>query len=262
MRKIKAFSRKNLCIPYALFLIMFVIIPLLVILVYAFTDKDWNFTFENIAKFFTRGEYLTAVFKSIGIGALCTAFCVLLGYPVAYILSKKNSRRGLTLITLFILPMWMNFLLRTLATRGIFDFMGVSPGYFTTIFGMIYNFLPFMILPVYTQLCKIDKSYIEASMDLGAGPVKAFFRTTVPLSLPGVMSGMLMVFMPCISTFVISDMMSRNTIQLFGNLINLAYKTSEWNFAAALSMIMLVIILISTLLVNKFSKDEERSGLW
>lgn len=260
--KIKGFSRKNLCIPYALFLLLFIILPLIIIVVYTFTDKSWNFTFDNIVKFFTRSEYITAVLISLGIGLFATAACLLIGYPVAYILSKKVNKRGMTIMTLFILPMWMNFLLRTLATRGIFDFLGITPGYFTTIFGMVYNFLPFMILPIYTQLTKIDKSYIEASVDLGANRVQAFFKTTVPLSFPGVMSGILMVFMPSISTFVISDMLSRNTIQLFGNLINLAYKNDEWHFAAALSMLMLIIIMISTLLTNKFGKEDARTTLW
>ncbi len=261
MKKLR-FQRRYIGIPYYLFLIMFVILPILIICVYAFTDKDWNFTLENFGMIFTRAEAMTAVVKSLGVGLVATAFCLLIGYPVAYFLSKLKGKRGLTLMTLFILPMWMNFLLRTLAMRGIFDYLRLTPGYFTTMFGMIYNFLPFMILPIYNQLCKIDPSLLEASKDLGANDRRVFFKTVIPLSMPGVMSGITMVFMPCISTFVISDMLSRNTIQLFGNLINQAYKMDQWNYAASLSTLMLVVIFISTVIQGKLSKGEEQNALW
>ena len=256
------FRRKDIGIPYFLFLLLFVVFPIVIIAVYSVTDKDWNFTPDNFLMIFTRAEAMTAIVKSVGVGMVATAFCLLIGYPVAYFLSQKKGKRGATLMTLFILPMWMNFLLRTLAMRGIFDFLQLTPGYFTTMFGMVYNFLPFMILPIYNQLCKIDKSYLEASKDLGANTATVFLKTVVPLSLPGVFSGITMVFMPCISTFVISDMLSRNTIQLFGNLINQAYKMDQWNYAAALSTLMLVIIFISTVVTGRISKEEENKSLW
>lgn len=261
MKKLR-FQRKYVGVPYFLFLILFVVLPILIICVYAFTDKDWHFTFENFALIFTRAEAMTAVVKSIGVGLVSTAACLLIGYPVAYFLATNFKKKGGVLMTLFILPMWMNFLLRTLAMRGIFDYLRITPGYFTTMLGMVYNFLPFMILPIYNQLAKMDKSYIEAAKDLGCNNREVFFKTVVPLSMPGVMSGITMVFMPCISTFVISDMLSRNTIQLFGNLINQAYKMDQWNYAAALSTLMLVVILISTLVTNRLSKEEEKKSLW
>lgn len=261
MRKLQ-FQRRQIGIPYFLFLILFVVLPILIICVYAFTDKSWHFTFQNFGMIFTKSEPLTAIVKSVGVGLATTALCLLIGYPVAYLLSKLEGKRGVVLMVLFILPMWMNFLLRTLAMRGIFDFFSWKPGYFTTMLGMVYNFLPFMILPVYNQLCKTDQSLVEASKDLGASNWGAFWKTVVPLSAPGISSGITMVFMPCISTFVISDMLSRNTIQLFGNIINQAYKLDQWNYAAALSTLMLIVILISTVITDRVSGREEKDSLW
>lgn len=259
-------KRKNLGIPYALFMLMFIVVPLILIGLYAFTDEYFHFTFGNFAKFFSDIEAISAFIYSIWIGFLTTFFCLIIGYPIAYILStNKFFKKSGVFIVLFILPMWINFLLRTLATREIFTFLNLPFGELTAIIGMVYNFLPFMILPIYTTLLKMDRSYIEAAQDLGASPIKVFLKVIFPLSIPGVLSGILMVFMPTISTFVISDLLSRNTMQLFGNLINLYFMgTPYWNYGAALAFIMLIIIGVAMYFVRRFDKDDATAGggLW
>ena len=191
--------------------------------------------------------------------------CLLIAYPVAYAIAHSKIKNKSTLLLLFIVPMWVNFVLRINALKEFFVWIGTynksdAWNVTNTIIGMVYDFLPFMILPIYNQLCKIDKSYLEASKDLGANTATVFLKTVVPLSMPGVLSGITMVFMPCISTFGISDMLSRNTIQLFGNLINQAYKMDQWNYAAALSTLMLVIIFFSTVITGRKSKEEENKS--
>lgn len=256
------FSRSSLGIPYVVFLALFVVAPLFFIVWYAFTDASGSFTLNNFLYFFTNTEAFNALIYSLYIALATTGICLVIAYPVAMILSNKNFNKFQSLIVLFILPMWMNFLLRTLSIREMFFAFDITLGEATTIIGMVYNFLPFMILPIYTTLLKMDKSLIEAAWDLGAKPVDVFVKVIFPLSIPGVISGVLMVFMPTISTFVISDLLGVGRIQLLGNLINLYFTTgSNWQLGSAIALLMLILIGI-TMLFSKGSDQNERGALW
>ena len=262
--KISAFfmRRKNWTIPYALFLAVFVVMPLLLIVLYAFTDADGAFTFANFRKFMVHPEAMNTFVYSIGIAIITTLACLILGYPAAYILSQERFNTSRTMVVLFILPMWVNILIRTLATVALFDFMNVSLGEGALIFGMVYNFLPFMIYPIYNTLQKLDKSYVEAAQDLGANPMQVFFKAVLPLSMPGIVSGILMVFMPTISTFAIAELLTMNNIKLFGTTIQENINNSMWNYGAALSLIMLFLIGATTLLASDDKDHNEGGGLW
>jgi len=260
-------KRKHMAIPYVVYMALFIIIPLIIICVYAFTDKNFHFTLANFGQFFTESESVSAFIYSVWVGLLTTAICLIIGFPIAYILStKKFFNTGGVFIVLFILPMWINFLLRTLAIREIFSFFDLPFGELTTVIGMVYNFLPFMILPIYTVLLKMDRSYIEAAQDLGANSFRVFTKVIIPLAVPGIISGVIMVFMPCISTFVIADLLSRNTIQLFGNLIHMYFMgTPYWNYGAAMAFIMLIIVGVAMFFITKSQKDDVASlkgGIW
>ena len=262
--KISAFfmRRKNWTIPYALFLAVFVVMPLLLIVLYAFTDADGAFTFANFRKFMVHPEAMNTFVYSIGIAIITTLSCLILGYPAAYILSQERFNTSRTMVVLFILPMWVNILIRTLATVALFDFMNVPLGEGALIFGMVYNFLPFMIYPIYNTLQKLDKSYVEAAQDLGANPMQVFFKAVLPLSMPGIVSGILMVFMPTISTFAIAELLTMNNIKLFGTTIQENINNSMWNYGAALSLIMLFLIGATTLLASDDKDHNEGGGLW
>ena len=248
--------RRNWTVPYALFLIIFVVMPLLLIVVYAFTDAEGAFTFANFRKFMMHPESINTFVYSIGIAVITTLVCLLLGYPAAYILSQKRFNTSQTMVVLFILPMWVNILVRTLATVALFDFADLPLGEGALLFGMVYNFIPFMIYPIYNTLQKMDRSYIEAAEDLGASPWQQFYKVILPLSMPGVASGILMVFMPTISTFAISELLTMNNIKLFGTTIQENINNSMWNYGAALSLIMLFLIGASTLIAGDGSKQE------
>ena len=246
-------KRSNWSIPYLIFLIIFVVLPLVLIFLYAFQDAEGNFTMANFAKFISSPEAANTFVYSIGVAIVTTVLCILLGYPAAYILSNTELCRSKVMVVLFILPMWINILVRTLATVALFDFMRLPLGEGALIFGMVYNFLPFMIYPIYNVMQKMDHSYIEAAQDLGANPVTVFRKVVFPLSIPGVMSGVMMVFMPTISTFAIAELLTMNNIKLFGTTIQENINNGMWNYGAALSLIMLVIIFATEL----FSDDEE-----
>ena len=249
-------KRSNWSIPYFIFLIIFVAVPLVLIFLYAFQDADGNFTLSNFAKFISSPEAANTFVYSIGVAIVTTVLCILLGYPAAYILSNSELCRSKVMVVLFILPMWINILVRTLATVALFDFLRLPLGEGALIFGMVYNFLPFMIYPIYNVMQKMDHSYIEAAQDLGANPMTVFRKVVVPLSMPGVMSGVMMVFMPTISTFAIAELLTMNNIKLFGTTIQENINNGMWNYGAALSLIMLVII-FST---NLFSDDGEEGA--
>ncbi|MBQ0095749.1 MAG: ABC transporter permease, partial [Bacteroidetes bacterium] len=182
-----------------------------------------------------------------------TLLCLLLGYPAAWILSNRKYNKSAVTVILFILPMWVNALMRTLATAELFNVMGIELGKGTLLYGMVYDFLPFMIYPIYNVLNKMDASYAEAAEDLGATPWQVFWQITVPLSKQGIISGILMVFMPTVSTFAISEFLTNNKIKLFGTIIQENINSSMWNYGSALSLIMLIIIGITML----FNKDED-----
>ena len=252
-------KRSHWSIPYVVFLTIFVVLPLVLVLVYAFQDGSGHFTFANITKFFTDSDALSTFAVSIEVAIENTLICILLGYPAAWILANKDLNHSAVTIILFIMPMWINALMRTLATAELFNMLGITLGKGTLLFGMVYDYLPFMIYPIYNVLNKMDKSYSEAAQDLGAKPWEVFWKVTVPLSMPGVSSGILMVFMPTVSTFAISEFLTNNKIKLFGTIIQENINSSMWNYGAALALIMLVIIGISTLFTDE--RKEVEGGL-
>lgn len=254
-------QRRNWSIPYAIFLLIFVVVPLLLIFYYSFTDESGSFTFSNFTKFFTTPEAMNTFIYSIGIAMITTMVCLLLGYPAAYIMSQKQFNTSKLMIVLFILPMWVNILIRTLATVALFDFLKLPLGEGALIFGMVYNFLPFMIYPIYNTLQKMEHSYIEAAQDLGASPMKVFTKVVFPLSMPGIMSGIMMVFMPTVSTFAIAELLTMNNIKLFGTTVQENIYNGMWNYGAALSLIMLLIIGISSILSESDHAENEGGGL-
>lgn len=247
-------KKSTWAVPYFVFLVLFVVLPLLLIAVYAFTDNYGSFTLSNITAFFTEPKIVNSFLVSLEVALENTLICILIGYPAAYILADRKLNRSSLTAVLFILPMWINALMRTLATAEIFNSIGIGLGKGTLLFGLTYDYLPFMIYPIYTILSKMDRSYIEAAQDLGASPAKVFLKVTLPLSMPGVMSGVMMVFMPTVSTFAISEILTNNTIQLFGSIIQEQFNNLMWNQGAALSLAMLIIIGLSTLLQK--NKDD------
>lgn len=255
-------TKKVFSIPYILFLLLFVVIPLVLILVNAFLDSDNNLTIDNFKVFFTSKANLIVLGNSLLVGVITTAFCLLIGYPVAYICSKMSS--GKIIVLLYILPMFVNFLIRTLATKAIFIAMGVELGMGTVLFGMVYNYLPFMILPLHTTLSSIDKSYSEAAQDLGANRATVFLKTTLPLSTSGIISGITMVFIPTISTYAISQLLSNGKIFLFGDSIQLSFEQGLYGVGSIMSLVMLAFVLISNLVMNAFNSNESavRRSLW
>ncbi|MDU4724875.1 MULTISPECIES: ABC transporter permease [Clostridium] len=280
MKKIN--SSKSAAYPYIVWSSLFILIPLLIVLFFSFTIETpdgYSFSVENYTRLMN-SQYAHIFYKSIQLAGLTTVVCLILGYPVAYIISKISPSRRNLIIMLFIVPMWMNFLLRTYAWLPILgkngfvnNFLanfGIGPIQFlyndgAVLLGMVYNFLPFMVLPIFTILSKMDQSLIDAASDLGATRKQIFTKVVFPLSLPGVLSGITMVFMPAVSTFVISSLLGGGQYTLLGNLIEQQFTTmGNRNFGSAISIIMMIVILISMAVMNKFdSEDKEGSaGLW
>ena len=258
---VKFFSRRrSWSLPYILFMAVFVVMPLVLIMIYAFQSKDGSFSMENFHRFINQPEAANTFIYSIGIALITTIICLVLGYPAAYILSRLNPSTARLVVMLFILPMWINVLVRTLATVALFDFLRLPLGEGALIFGMVYNFLPFMIYPIYNVLQKMDGSLIEAAEDLGATPRQVFTRVVFPLSSPGIVSGIMMVFMPTISTFAIAELLTMNNIKLFGTTIQENINNGMWHYGAALSLIMLIIIGITSLFTDS-SEDGANEGL-
>lgn len=236
--------------------------PLCLIVYYAFTNNEGQLSFVNFRKFWMQPEAMNTFIYSVGIAMITTILCLLLGYPAAYIMSRMKSGSTQILVILFILPMWVNFLIRTLATVAMFDFLHIPLGEVSLLFGMVYNFLPFMIYPIYNNLKKTDPSLIEAAQDLGATPAQVFVRTILPLSSPGISSGIMMVFMPVISTFAIAELLTINNIKLFGTTLQENIYNGMWNYGAALSLVMLLLIGITSLLNSEGNaKAAEEGGL-
>ncbi|SHI35654.1 spermidine/putrescine transport system permease protein [Clostridium cavendishii DSM 21758] len=264
--------------PYIVWSSLFIVIPLLIVLFFSFTQKVDNsfvFSLENYKRLF-HPLYLKVFGRSLYLALTSTIICLVLGYPVAYIISKYPIKKRNALILLFILPMWMNFLLRTYAWMAILGKNGFINTVLNTIglptlnllyndaaimLGMVYNFLPFMVIPIYTVLIKIDKDLINAAYDLGAKRNYVFRKVIFPLSMPGVMSGITMVFMPAVSTFVISRLLGGGQYMLIGNLIEQQFtNTGDWNFGSSLSIFMMFIIIISMALMSRYDKDSKREG--
>lgn len=261
------FQRKYLSIPYILFFLLFIIVPILLIVFYAFTDKaTGRISLNNLFRFFQDKTNVNVLIISLTYAILNTGLCLLIGYPVAFFLADKKINKSAVLVTLFIMPMWINFVIRTGATRDLLSWInlsgGANPG-LATVIGLVYNYLPFTILPLYTTMCKMDRSQIEASKDLGANGVQTFVKVIIPLTMPGIVSAATMVFMPTISSYVISDILSEYNVVLFGSYIDLYFSQSDWNFGSFMALIMLILILISVFLTRKFSeKDEGKESVW
>ncbi len=235
--------------PYAIFMVILVILPLVIMAQYAVFDKEGQFTLHFLLSF-TNEEILNTFIYSIGVAMETTILCILLGYPIAYILSRKEMGFPAHLITFFILPMGVNMLLNTFALVAVLDVLHIPLGTTALVIGMVYNFLPFMVQPLYNSLCKIDSNLIEAAYDLGASKITAFFKIVVPVSIPGIVSGVMMVFMPTISTFAISELLTMNKVKLFGSVVQASIGSDMLNYGAALSIVMLLVVVITQVLLK------------
>ena len=261
------FQRKYLAVPYILFFLFFIIVPVFLIVFYAFTDKvTGTFSFSNLVKFFSDSTNINVLIIYLTYGLINTILCLLIGYPVAYFLADRKINKSAVLVTLFIMPMWINFVIRTGATRDLLTWIGLSGGSYpeaATIIGLVYNYLPFTILPLYTTMLKMDHSQIEASRDLGATTAQTFIKVIIPMTMPGIVSAATMVFMPTISSYVISDILSEYNVVLFGSYIDLYFNQNDWYFGSFMALIMLLLIAISVVISRKFSKDNEgRESIW
>lgn len=264
--------------PYFAWSALFIVIPLFIVLFFSFTiqtDSGYSFSLENYSRLIS-SQYFNIFLRSIWLALISTILCLVVGYPVAYIISKMKVSTRNFMIMLFILPMWMNFLLRTYAwmpilgktgiVNNILIKFGVGPISFlyndgAVLLGMVYNFLPFMVLPLYTILIKMDQDLINAASDLGANRIKIFMKIILPLSVPGILSGITMVFMPAVSTFVISRLLGGGQFMLLGNVIEQQYTTmGDWNFGSAISIFMMIIILIFMAITSRFDNNSDKEG--
>lgn len=265
--------------PYILWMMLFVLIPLFLILYFSFTVKTPDGTilsFQNYKRFFDP-LYVDVLWRSIQLAFISTVICFVFAYPLAMILAGKEMSNQSIILLLVILPMWMNSLLRTYAWMTLLENNGVINTFLNSIgipklqliytdqavvFGMVYNFFPFMVLPIYNVLIRIDKSIIEAAQDLGASSRKVFTRITLPLSMPGVVSGVVMVFMPSLTTFVISSLLGGGQYTLIGNMIEQQFRTvNDWGFGSALSVVLMLIILASIGIMSKYDSVEQGGGI-
>ena len=255
------FSRSQLCLPYAVFLILFVIAPLLVIVYYAFTNGQGHFTFENFKNFFTNTNTIGTLLYSFALAITATIVCLLIAYPTAYALARSGFKKQYVLLLLFIMPMWINFTLRITALKEVLSVLEgnlYNYQFLNSVIGMTYDFLPFMILPLYTSFLKLDKNLLEAASDLGANKFIVFLRVTLPLSVPGIVSGITMVLLPSMTNYVVLDLLYNKTY-IMGSLIGSYFSAYDWHNGSMISLVLLVIIFIVTLVTNRFSdKDDTR----
>ncbi len=273
---------RKMAYPYNIWMVIFIVVPLLMVLYYAFSANSQSFslmdlTLDNFKRFFFDENYLGILLKSLRMAVVATALCMVIGYPVAYFLSRMSLKAQTTLLMMVVIPMWMNFLLRTYAWVAIISKNGLlnnllavfGIGPFNMIYtegavllGMVYNFLPFMILPIYSVLVKIDKDVIEAAEDLGANKLEVFQKVVFPMSLPGVIAGVFMVVIPAISTFEISSLLGGNKHNLIGNVIEQQFTvTGNWSFGSAMSMVLMFLILL-TILIQPEESSESGGGLF
>lgn len=265
-------KKKLIAAPYLVWMIIFIVVPLAMVAFFAFTDSNGRLTLDYIAEV---AQYSNIFVRSIWLAAIATVICLLIAYPVAFILSTTSKRHQSTLVMIVMLPMWMNFLLRTyawmtlLGNNGIINtflgFFGLGPFKMlntqgAVVLGMVYNYLPYMILPLYSVMVKIDKMLLEAAQDLGCNGKKVLLKVVLPLSLPGVMSGITMVFVPAISTFIISRMLGGGSNILIGDLIEMQFLGNSYNpnLGAGISLVLMVIILLIMTIMNQFDNDEDR----
>ena len=262
-------KRSKFAIPHTAWMAFFILAPIVLIFYYAFTDENMVFTLDNIVKAFSSTSML--IFgRSVLMAALTTVICILIGYPCAYLLSKLKAKNALIITVLFMLPMWMNFLLRTYAWRVLLDsngfinqfitLLGFEPVQFlyndgAVLFGLVYDYLPFMILPIYSVFMKMDLSCIDAAEDLGANRMQTFMRVTLPLSRPGIISGCIMVFMPSMTTFVISVLLGGSKTLYYGDLIEYQFlQFSDWHTGSALAIVLMILMILSMLLFTRNDK--------
>ena len=272
-------------IPYVIWMALFVVAPIIMVVIYAFSSASGGFTLDNFARM---GTYTLVFTRSFKLALIATAICVLIGYPVSYMMSKEGPRFQRLAMVLIMLPMWMNFLLRTYSWMAILEnngllnqlfrkigvialynsIFGTDISFFrmintqgAVVLGMVYNYLPFMILPIYSVIVKLDRNLIEAAQDLGANSVQVFRRVILPLSLPGVLSGITMVFVPSVSTFAISTMLGGGTEMLLGDLIERQFLGGAYNpqLGAAISLVMMIIVVICMAVMNRFGEGEEQA---
>lgn len=255
----KGVFRKQLAIPYALFLLVFVILPLFVVLYYAFTDGQGQPSIDNFLHFFTNGRTMGTLVYSMGIAITTTVVCLAIAYPLAYFLAKSGWKRRNVLLMLFVLPMWINFTLRMTALKEILTVLEGNLAYYpflNTVIGMVYDFLPYMVLPLYQALEKIDHGYEEAAADLGAARWQVIIRVILPLSIPGIVSGVTMVFLPAMTNYVVLDMVYNSTY-IMGSLIGSYFNAYDWHNGSVVSIVLLGIIVLGTYLSDKSQKQEE-----
>ncbi|MCF2617359.1 ABC transporter permease [Oscillibacter valericigenes] len=275
----------HLAIPYVIWMALFVVAPIIMVVIYAFSSADGGFTLANFGKI---GTYAVVFGRSFKLAIIATVICLAIGYPVSYMMSKEGPRFQRIAMVLIMLPMWMNFLLRTYSWMSILENNGLLNQLFqkiglialynnifgtdlqffrmmntqgAVVLGMVYNYLPFMILPIYSVIVKLDNSLIEAARDLGANSMNVFRRVILPLSLPGVLSGITMVFVPSVSTFAISKMLGGGTEILLGDLIEQQFLGGAYNpyLGSAISLVMMVIVVICMVVMNRFGEGEEQA---
>lgn len=259
------FQRKYFSIPYIIFLSLFVIVPILLIVYYAFSDATGALSVAAAAKFFSDTTKLQVILVSFFISVQTTLICLLIGYPLAYFLANTKINKNVMLIMLFIMPMWINFVLRTTATRSILFAVNLTGGntpYLATLIGMVYNYLPFVILPLYTTMLKLDHSQVEAAADLGASPIQVFIKNIIPQSVPGIISAVTMTLVPVMSSYVISDALSEGNVTLIGNSIYLNFANYQWNSGSFMAFVLLILVVFSMFMTRGQNKAETRGGLW
>ncbi len=256
------FSRKTLGIPYAVFLLLFVVAPLVVLLYYAFTNGSGHFTLKNLTDFFSDPNTLGTLFYSLVLALTTTLVCLLIAYPVAYILATSRLKAKSVIIMIFVMPMWINFSLRITALKEILTVIEGNLAFYpflNSVIGMTYDFLPFMILPIYNTIVKLDGSLTEAARDLGANERGAFLRVTLPLSTPGIVSGVSMVFLPAMTNYVVLDMLNNSTF-IMGSLIGSYFSAHNWHSGSMIALVLLGIICVFTLLTDRGDDADARTG--
>ena len=273
--------KKTLCLaPLCLWLAVFVVFPLIIVVYYAFTSEVAGgivLSLNNFSRFFDE-TYIKVFVRSIRVAFYATVVCLLLGYPVAYIIARGKIKHKEIALLMIMLPMWMNFLLRTYSWLSLLENSGLINSMLTAfgfskvqflynekavIFGTVYNFLPFMITPIQSTLLKLDGSLLEAAGDLGANPVKSFLKITLPFSVPGIFSGIAMVFVPSVTTFVISQFMGGGNVPLIGDIIEKQFRlVNDWHFGSAISMVVMVIVLVFMYIINSGDDNEEGRGMY
>ena len=269
--------RASLCIPYGVFMVLFVIFPLLLIVYFAFTDANGAFTFNNWKTIFSEGHNWKVIGSTFIIAAITTVLCVVIAYPIAYLLSNKKYNKNRVLVYIFLLPMWINFVIRTIGLKALINGLSqtmigadltASHPYLSIVIGMIYDYLPFAILPLYNQMLKMDKNQIEAAADLGANPAQVFIKNIIPMTIPGIVSACMMTFMPTMSSYVIANKMSESNVQIIGNLIEQWFGSNvsaiSNHVGSTLSLVMLAIIGVSLIFEKSLTRkdDSRKAGIW